>query len=372
MRLTLVISSLERGGAERIMVQLANSWAQLGYQVTVLAFDDAHPGYEVHSAVDLQRLRLSAESKNFLQALTRNFRRLRLLRRAIRESKPDIVISFMDKVNVITLAATRGLGRPVVVYELADPGTYDIGRTWSGLRRITYRFADALVCLTSPALTFLQARTKVRGYVIQGAVTVLAHPTSHTARDEGSHTLIAMGRLSTEKGFDLLLDAFARIAAHHPDWSLKILGQGPLRSALQAQAWRLDLGERVRFAGEVPDPFPILSAADLFVFPSRSEGFGMALAEAMACGLPVVSFDCPSGPRDIVRDGVDGILVPPEDVAAMAAALDRLMGDAQERQRLAARAPEVTTRFSRERVLSLWQNVFNDLSTSRRARASRL
>jgi glycosyltransferase involved in cell wall biosynthesis len=179
-----------------------------------------------------------------------------------------------------------------------------------------------------------------------------------------------MGRLSAEKGFDLLLDAFARIAPQHADWSLKILGQGPLRPALQAQALRLDLGERVQFTGEVADPFPILRVADLFVFPSRSEGFGMALAEAMACGLPAVSFDCPSGPRDIVRDGIDGILVPPEDVVALAAALDRLMGDAQERERLAVRAPEVTVRFSRERILSLWQDLFNDLSTSRRMSAS--
>jgi len=366
MRMTLVISSLRRGGAERIMSQLANSWALRGHQVTALTFDHGQPGYDVHSAVDLQQLRLEAESKNTLQALSNNLHTILELRRAVHKSKPDIVISFMDRVNVVTLIATRGLAYPVIVYELVDPSRHDIGWTWRNLRKLTYPFADALVCLTESTLARFQSLIGRKGHVIPGLLPV---PAQFMGRNEqphagaSSHTLIAMGRLEPQKGFDLLLDAFARIADRHPDWLLQILGQGPLRSGLEAQALRLNLGKRVQFTGEVDDPFPLLCAADLFAFSSRFEGFGMALAEAMACGLPAVSFDCPSGPRDIVRDGVDGILVPPEDVAALAVALDRLMGDAQERQRLGARASDVITRFSRDSVLSLWENLFNDLST---------
>jgi glycosyltransferase involved in cell wall biosynthesis len=315
----------------------------------------------MHVAVQVHPLGLYAESKNALRALTNNLKAILELRRAVRNSKPDVIISFMDKVNVVTLIATRGLGRPVVVYELIDPSRHDIGWAWRGLRKLTYPFADALVCLTHSALARFQGLIGRKGYAIPGLVSVPAQLTRRNA-SSSLHTLIAMGRLEAQKGFDLLLDAFARIADRHSDWFLQILGQGPLRSELEAQALRLNLGKRVQFAGEVADPFSFLCAADLFVFSSRFEGFGMALAEAMACGLPVVSFDCPSVPRDIVRDGVDGILVPPEDVAALAAALDRLMGDAQERHRLGARAPDVTTRFSQDRVLSLWQNLFNDLS----------
>src|SRR5262249_18849014 len=154
--------------------------------------------------------------------------------------------------------------------------------------------------------------------------------------------------------------AFSALAHKHPEWKLTILGGGPLLAELQKQAQSLNLDQRVQFAGPVSDPFPRLHAADLFVFPSRFEGFGMALAEAMACRLPAVSFDCPEGPGDIIRNGVDGLLIPSEDVPALIAALDSLMGDSDKRRRLASRAPEVHSRFGRERILDLWESLFDE------------
>jgi len=285
------------------------------------------------------------------------------LRRAIRESRADVVISFMDIVNILTLLATRGLQVPVIISERIDPSFYDIGPIWNGLRRLVYRSADFLVCETTATLTKFQKMTGARGRVISNIISVPSPGAVAGSQTTAflPRTLAAMGRLAPQKGFDLLLDAFARIAERNPEWSLKILGEGPLRRQLETQVSSLKLAERVQFLGEVVNPFPILRAADLFVFSSRFEGFGLALAEAMACGLPVVSFDCPSGPRDIVRDGIDGILVPPEDVAALAVTLDRLMRNPEERSRLAARAPEITARFSQERILSLWEQLFDEL-----------
>jgi glycosyltransferase involved in cell wall biosynthesis len=233
--------------------------------------------------------------------------------------------------------------------------------SWRLLRQSTYPRASALVCQTETILQWLQSRIKVAGYVIPNPVALppgFQEPRPR-GEDRGTYLMIGMGRLVPQKGFDLLLEAFSRVAARHPEWSVKVLGDGPLKAQLEGQAESLGLKGRVTFAGSVSDPFPELSNADLFVFPSRFEGFGSALCEAMACGLPAISFDCAAGPSDIIRHEVDGLLVPPEDVAGLAGAMDRLMGSPQERERLASRAPEVLARFSMERVLSLWEKLFD-------------
>lgn len=365
MRITLVISSLWGGGAERVLSVLANGWAEQRHEVSILTFEEEEgPTHPLRAAIKLRRLGLLRQSHSFSQGLFVNMRRIRVLRRAIRESRPNLVISFMDQTNVLTVLATRGLGVPVIISERTSPRRPKVSRVWATLCRLCYPLADVLVCQTPGGLAGFQALARVRGVAIPNPIAVPDTPTGQKNGRPGL-AMVAMGRLIQEKGFDLLLDAFARVAGLHPDWFLTIIGKGPLRSQLEEQSNTLGIGTRVHFAGELTDPFSVLRAADLFVLSSRFEGFPMALAEAMACGLPVVSFDCPEGPHDIVRDGIDGILVPPEDVASLAAVMARLMSDDQERARLAARAPEVTTRFSRERVLRQWQELFSELLAGR-------
>jgi GalNAc-alpha-(1->4)-GalNAc-alpha-(1->3)-diNAcBac-PP-undecaprenol alpha-1,4-N-acetyl-D-galactosaminyltransferase len=375
MKLTLVISSLERGGAERIISGLANAWTERGRQVTLITFDDKEtPAYALHPGVELRSLGVPNEfASNPLHAMYRNVLRIRRLRRHIRQSGPDVVISFLDFPNILVLLATRGLGVPVIVSERANPDYDDLKIIWRRLRRLTYPWAVALVCQTSAMLELLQREIKVAGYAIPNAVMLPAPVNPSTPKGGGANarTVIAMGRLVSQKGFDLLLEAFARIATRHPEWSIKVLGKGPLKEQLEAQAESLGLKNRVSFVGAVSDPFPALRAADLFVFPSRFEGFGNALVEAMACALPVISFDCPAGPSDIIRHGVDGVLVPPEDVAGLATAMDRLMNDAAERDRLARRAPEVLTRFNLDRVLAMWEKVLEDAVPARECTCAR-
>ena len=365
MRLTLVIASLGRGGAERTASILAGAWAEQGHHITLITLvQDDVPAFPLHPSVVLRQLRVrGGMAKNIVHSVMRQLRTVRVLRAAIRDAAPDFIVSFMDIPNVLTLLAARGLAAPVIITEHVHPAHYRIGWHWEMLRRLTYHRAAALVCVSRPLLDWFQRKIRVRGYVVPNPVTVGPPSAATVMKQNGSrslHVMVGMGRLVEQKGFDLLLEAFSRIADRHRDWSLKIMGDGPLRDQLEAQKRNLNLNGRVEFTGGLPDPFPVLRSADLFVFPSRFEGFGNALCEAMACGLPVISFDCPSGPSEIVRPGVDGLLIPAEDVAALAAAMDRLMTNGQERAAMAARAPEIISRFGVRQVLDMWEKRFNE------------
>ena len=363
MNLTLVTAELQRGGAERVLSILANGWARQGRQVTLITFDDPEaPAYPIDRGVKLESLHLSnKQSSNAVQAIYHNFLRISQLRRAIRKSKPDVVISFLDWPNIVTLLATRGLGVPVIVSERCTPEYVELKWIWKFLRRKLYPHAEALVCPSRRMTEVFQQQIKIAGFSIPNPVELPDRVQSYRRENKTAYTVVAMGRLYPQKGFDLLLEAFSRVEKNHPDWSLTIMGSGPLLGKLAAQAESLGLQTRVAFTGAVKDPFPVLLGADLFVLSSRFEGFPNALTEAMAHGLPVISFDCPTGPAEIIRYGVDGVLVQAGDVAGLAADMDRLMGDAAMRTRLAAHAPEVTTRFSLEKVLEQWNQLFHSV-----------
>jgi GalNAc-alpha-(1->4)-GalNAc-alpha-(1->3)-diNAcBac-PP-undecaprenol alpha-1,4-N-acetyl-D-galactosaminyltransferase len=383
MKITLVIAKLSGGGAERVAANMANYWAAKGWGVSVLTTGcgGEPPGYDLHPRVghlplgqerfgcpptDPQSFAplaglLAVCSPPEREGLLQESRRIMRLRGALLSTEPDVVISYIDRTNINVLAATRGTGLPVIVNEQCDVGNNFIGPGWDLLRRRLYRESNFVVVLTEESLDYFSPDASLRGRIIPNPLTpsVFSEPRVMPGRKKG-RTLMAMGRLAREKGFDLLLHVFSLVAKKHPDWTLEILGEGTDRPYLESCAAELGLGEQVRLPGFTRRPFQALRRADLFVLSSLCEGFPNALLEAMACGVAVVSFDCPSGPRHIIRDGVDGVLVPPRNGRAMAAALDRLMGDEQERRRLAARATEVAERFSMEKVMGMWEELIFD------------
>jgi GalNAc-alpha-(1->4)-GalNAc-alpha-(1->3)-diNAcBac-PP-undecaprenol alpha-1,4-N-acetyl-D-galactosaminyltransferase len=381
MKITLVIASLNSGGAERVASSMANYWAAKDWEISLLtmcgsarasAFD-LHPkiihrdlgakpcGHPMPDQLGMTKLleMLNQCSPAERSVFIPDFNLILALRAAIIETRPDVVLSFIDVTNTRTLLATRGLSLPVIVSEHSDPYHNYLGAGWEGLRRRSYPHAKCLTVLTEEALSYFSDYMKGRALVMANPIPGAACPAGKetTMRRHNGRMLLAMGRLSYEKGFDLLLRAFALIAERQPTWYLQICGEGPLRAELEHYTVALGLAERVRFPGFAKQPFEVMRQADLFVVPSRCEGFSNVLAEAMACGLPVVSFDCPSGPRHIIRDGIDGVLVPPQDVLALAATLDRLMTDEVERQRLAVMAPNVMERFGIEKVMNRWSQV---------------
>jgi len=366
MNLTLIIYSLAfPGGAEKVMSIMANHWAQEGRQVTLLTLDDGEKPsfYDLHPAVVYRPLGVAGISTNPLQGVVNNLKRLHAIRRAVEDSTPEVVISFMCKVNVLTLMATIGLSLPVIVSERNDPSYLPVSKIWRLLRRFMYSRASRIVVQSQEVRVYFPAAIRRHVRIIPNPIpSPPATQTFASKRNPGTRTLAAMGSLTNQKGFDLLLQAFRRIAGHHPEWSLTVWGEGPLRVQLETQRDQLKLAERVRFPGRTRKPFEELRRADLFVLSSRYEGFPNALCEAMACGLPVISYDCPSGPRDIIRDGIDGLLVSPEDVEALAAAMDHLMTNEAERGRLSSRAPELLDRFGVDRIMSMWQDILREVT----------
>jgi GalNAc-alpha-(1->4)-GalNAc-alpha-(1->3)-diNAcBac-PP-undecaprenol alpha-1,4-N-acetyl-D-galactosaminyltransferase len=360
-RLTLVVPSLALGGAERVVARMANHWAAAGDQVTVITLAAAETDtYSLDPAVTRIALDLMRDSRFFLQGIYNNWLRVGKLEDTIRGLRPDTVISFTDRMNVLTLVACRSLGVDTVVSERIDPSQQRIGWHWSRLRRWGYPLARALVVQTQAVRGQLEPLMRGRPiYVIPNAVDPPPsdQPPRESRPSDGPLQIAAMGRLDYQKGFDLLIEAFVRVAEGNPNWSLVILGEGPERHRLEDQIHEHGLEKRVRLCGWVSDPATVLRNSDAFVLSSRFEGFPNALLEAMALGLPSISFDCPSGPADIIRQEVDGLLVSPGDVPALSAAIRRLMSDDQLRGRLGKEAVHVVERFSSERYFATWDEV---------------
>lgn len=363
MNITLVISSMNAGGAERVMSIMANYWDEKGYKVNLVTLESKEKDfYHLRPGINRIGLNISKPSSTPFHAIFNNFVRLLTLRRCLKRCSSDVVISFVDRMNILTILACFGIRTPIVVSERIDPVKHGIGWAWERLRQILYPFASHLVVQSDDVRRWAeQLMSKDKISVIPNPVLPVKFV--HNLGPPCDRKVVAVGRLVSQKGFDLLLNAFARCQGNHPDWSLTILGEGEERSKLEILAKELGILHKVNLPGNVKSPEKVLSTSDIFVLSSRYEGFPNALLEAMACGLPVISTDCQSGPREIILQAVDGILVPPENVDALAEALNKLMSEENYRKQLATNAKGVTSRFGLTKVMGMWERLIKQLST---------
>lgn len=366
LRVLIFIHSLQGGGAERVAADLSAHWARAGREVMVVTQADVQDdAYALHSTVRRQVLHTAAPGGGW-RGVAGNMRRVRALRRLIQDFRPDIVLGMMTTASVLAVLAAHGLSCRVIATEHTHPPSQTLSGLWQRLRRWTYPRAARVVALTRGTADWLDQHVPgSRLAVIPNPVhwplpkgqPALMPPAAH-----GRRRLLAVGRLHPDKGFDLLVQAYARIAAEFPDWDLIILGEGAERTALQAQIDTAGLGGRIAMPGRVGNVGDWYESADLYVLTSRFEGLSNTLIESLASGLAVVSFDCDTGPREVVRDGVDGVLVRPNgDVAALAAALSSVMRDDAIRHAMARRAIDARERFSAQRILEAWQQLFDDV-----------
>ncbi len=356
----IVVSTLTAGGAERAASEIANAWAMRGSRVALLTISSVQSDhYRLHANVMRIAVNLIWDSKGLWDALLSNLRRSFTLRREILRFRPDVVITFADQTNMRVLAAMLGTGTPVIVSERIDPRVHRISRGWSLARRLLYPFSAALVVQTrSVASWAVQVVHKKKVRVIPNFVRAMNFVSSRT----NGHYLLAMGRLDAQKGFDLLLKAYAASSARELGFRLKIVGVGHELGNLTALGRQLGIEGYLDFPGASLTPEVEMMQATMFVLSSRFEGFPNVLVEAMALGCAVIATDCPSGPAEIITDGRDGLLVPTEDIAALTRALDRLLKSPELRKKLGDAATEIRCRLSIERVLEKWDAVVEEVS----------
>lgn len=324
--------------------------------------------YEIPTGVERCTVDLSGTSCHLIDSFRKCAERDRKLRTFVVGRSPDVVVSFIDATNVRVLRAARRTGIPVVISEETDPTRHPLNWRWRILRRVFYPRADALVVhaegIRAWANRVMFRRSRV--HVVANAVWLDVQPSTPKGPDD-RNIVLGMGRLAHVKGFDILLRAFAGIAPRAPAWDLVIWGEGPERAPLGALARELGIADRVRFPGRTADPAAAYAGADVFALPSRTEAFPLALVEAMASGLPVIASALPSGPAEVVDDGVNGLLVQPDDAAALSDALEQLIADASLRVRLGSAARDATRRYSPQSIASQWERVLREASIKTRS-----
>lgn len=268
--------------------------------------------------------------------------------RALRGMAGDVVVTTRPAFAIIA-AAVAPRGARVIAQEHLHIGAH--GASLQRALRRAYRRVDAVTVLTEA-----DRRALGDGAARRVARIPPVHAELHSRQSTSTRpVVVAAGRLVAQKGFDLLIRAFA--AVEDPEWELRIYGSGKERDALRAQI----ADERIRLMGPTDDLGAVLADAGMFVLPSRYEGFGMVLVEAMGHGVPVVAFDCPHGPGEIVTDGVDGLLVPAEDVPGLTAAISALVADPERRARMGAAGRAASAAYAPATIAARWEQLLAEM-----------
>jgi len=317
-RVMLVIHSMRGGGSERQMSYLANELTSRSKTILVTLDEIGNDGYPLDPRIHRVGLDLASGRGGFFRGLSANMRRIAALRREIRKANPEVVISFCDSTNIVTLAATP-TKIPVVISERSDPRRQKLSRLWELLRNKLYPKAAICIPQTDAVADYLVskklvAQSNVR--VIPSAIQIpeIDFPVINALRlANRNKTLIYVGRLSREKRVDRLLAAWAKLAAIHPSWQLMIVGDGPERSVLQQMATNFGIQKSVQWSLWSDHVWASLAVAHAYCLVSEYEGFPQSMLEAMAAGLPIAVLDCSPAIRQTVADGVNGLIIKSDD-----------------------------------------------------------
>ena len=359
MRLLFAIKGLviAGGGAERVFAEVVNALARRGHDVHVATFD--HPGqtlfYDLDPAIPVHLLGAGEPGVSTPRS---NMPKIMLgVRKLARELRPDAAIAFMHSTYVPVALGLLGTGIPMILSEHTAGAHFDDRPLERALTRLVQKLSYAKT-VVSPVIR------DEHPAAYRGNLVVLPNPVNMAAFEPAGETtpdnvILCVGGLRVEKGQEILIDAFDRIAADHPDWRLRFVGDGVTRPQVEARIAASPYANRIELPGVLRDVPAEYAKAAIVVVPSRYESLSMVAIEAMASSRAVIGFaDC-AGPRALIEDGVNGLLVNPGDdrAGALAQAIKRLITDSGERARIGSNSPDTVSAYSAENVVDQWENL---------------
>jgi GalNAc-alpha-(1->4)-GalNAc-alpha-(1->3)-diNAcBac-PP-undecaprenol alpha-1,4-N-acetyl-D-galactosaminyltransferase len=356
-KILFVAPTLGSGGAERVLTLMANHWAEEGKDITIAVIIQEKISFELHPNIKVIGQEPYKMSKHFIQGLLANIKRVYRLRCIIKETKPDVIISFTTLCNTLSYFARIGLSTPLIISERTNPLAYPFNFVWQSLNKIAYKHANALV-LQTYGIQKLYHNYRTPQYIIRNPLILPSHLS--TIASYSSKIIITVGRLDTYKNVQMLVHAFAK--THQKDWSLWIVGRdGGEQKKIEQAVSALDIASQVHFLGNQTDVFSYLSKASIFAMTSRVEGYPNALLEAMAIGLPVVSTDCDFGPSEMIEEGQNGFIIPMDDVNLFSEKLLVLMQNESLLQQMGQNACKIKETHSLSEIMKQWNLIIESL-----------
>ncbi len=353
MKILFIISSLSSGGAERVLSNLANYLCKK-HEVIIATFSNQESFYPLDNKVKLIKLDLLKESRNPFESIKNSFNRIKTLTNCMKEVQSDIVISFMTATNILAIISAKIVSVPIIISERTNFTALQ-SKIWRAIRRVVYPFSNALV---------VQSAFDQEKYGFHRFCKVISNPINIANVYSGiqrKKVILAVGSLRHVKGFDMLIDAFSEI--NSKDWKLVILGEGGLRNELQKQIMGFDLEDKITMPGNVKDVEKYYRESSIFVLSSRHEGFPNALIEAMAYGCAPIAFDCLTGPRDIIEDQKNGLLIEAENINYLAGAMQNLIDDKDLRADLSSEAVKVREKYNIKKIANEWEEIIHKVLT---------
>jgi GalNAc-alpha-(1->4)-GalNAc-alpha-(1->3)-diNAcBac-PP-undecaprenol alpha-1,4-N-acetyl-D-galactosaminyltransferase len=354
--ISIVISDLHGGGTQRVIANLATAWTDAGYRLCLISHACAKEDFFVLPD-DVTRVVMgqSGDSNNIFLAIWNNLKRLRALRKALRDSGAPVVVSFIAANNILSILACIALGKRLVISERNDPARQSLGRIWDTLRKITYRYADLVTANSHGALDSM--RTHVPIFRLRYVPNLLEPVLGDENKIIREPVILNVGRLFPHKAHGVLIDAFAELAGKFPEWNLTIAGNGPLAEELKEKVASLGLTNRITLPGSVKNVNELYARASIFVLPSHFEGTPNALLEAMQLKAAVIVSDASPGPLEVVEDNRTGLVFPVDNVAVLVDKLRTLLQDQSLREKLGDAAATRIREFQPASVLSAWEEV---------------